>query len=151
MLAELTKKLWRMLPYKGRLLLIRATQTKFTVSVVAVVLNNRNEVLVLDHYIRPGFSWGLPGGFIDPGEHPLTAVKRELREETDLDLENIELLEVQSYRRHLEILFRATAVGEARVSSREIKSLGWFTAETIPEGMNPEQREMVIRMISAAE
>lgn len=36
-----------------------------------------------------GGHWGMPGGTIDPGESPLTALLRELREEIGLDLTQI--------------------------------------------------------------
>jgi 8-oxo-dGTP diphosphatase len=148
MLLEIARKIWRSLPYKLRLLLIRATQDKFTVSVVALVVNKDGKVLVLDHYIRPGSSWGLPGGFIDPREQPLAAVKREIMEETGLELESVELLEVRTIRRHIEIMFRAEAIGAGSVKSREIRALGWFDAADLPEQMSETQKKLVRSLTS---
>jgi ADP-ribose pyrophosphatase YjhB (NUDIX family) len=148
MLLEIARNIWRFMPYRVRLLLIRATQGKFTVSVVALVTNEVGKVLVLDHYIRPGSSWGLPGGFIDPGELPLDAVKREIMEETGLELESVELLEVRTVRRHIEIMFRAEARGTGSVKSREIRALGWFEAADLPEQMNETQKKLVRSLTS---
>ncbi len=131
------------MPYKMRLRVIRLTQRKFTASVVGVIINEKNEVLILDHYLRPGASWGLPGGFLDPNEKPEDAVKRELFEETGLELKNIELIHVRAIRQHLEILFRAEGVGKAKVNSREIKDLGWFASDKLPEEMNEFQKKLV--------
>lgn len=134
------------MPYRMRLSLIRITQDKFTVSVVALVINEDRQVLVLDHYVRPGSSWGLPGGFIDPNESPIEAVRREIREETGLELESPELVEVRTIRRHIEILFRARARGNASVKSREIRALGWFGPDELPAKMSETQKRLVQKL-----
>jgi NAD+ diphosphatase len=38
--------------------------------------------------------WDTLGGFLEAGEHPLDGVKREMKEETGLELENLEFLGV---------------------------------------------------------
>ena len=146
MLLELARKIWRFIPYKMRLLLIRVTQDKFTVSVVALIINSEKKALILDHYIRPGSSWGLPGGFIEPAEEPSEAIRREIREETGIELGEVELMEVRTVRRHIEILFLARSDGEARIGSREIRDLGWFSADDLPGGMNERQKDLVRKM-----
>jgi 8-oxo-dGTP diphosphatase len=143
MLETLIKITWRKLPYQARLRVIRLTQKKFTASVVAVVYNARKEVLILDHYLRPGAGWGLPGGFLEAAEHPREAIARELFEETGLELRSIELIRVRTVRKHLEILYRAEGVGEAEVKSREIKNLGWFAVDELPEQMSETQMDLV--------
>lgn len=140
---ELLRKIWKMVPYSARLLIIRTFQDKFTVSVVALVENPEGRVLVLDHFIRPGSTWGLPGGFIEPDEVPESAVGRELNEETGLQISEVRLVSVRTIRRHVEILFRAKAEGEPVVGSREIRSAGWFAVDSLPEGMNEHQKDLV--------
>ncbi|HUF02925.1 MAG TPA: NUDIX hydrolase [Aridibacter sp.] len=145
MLIEIARKIWKVLPYRARLFVIRAWQDKFTVSVVALVVNSKGEVLILDHFLRPGSSWGLPGGFIDPGEPPETAVWRELKEETGLEISEVSLVEVRTIRRHVEILFRARGEGEPVLGGREIRAAKWFTAENLPADMYDHQRETIIK------
>jgi ADP-ribose pyrophosphatase len=57
-------------------------QTRDYVNVA--VLNERGEMMVLEGYKhglgRPG--WQVPGGYLEKGEDPLSAVKRELLEES---------------------------------------------------------------------
>jgi 8-oxo-dGTP pyrophosphatase MutT (NUDIX family) len=57
---------------------------------VAIVTNPAGEVLLqlrddLENITHPG-RWSLPGGAIEPGEDPVTAVLRELAEETGIRL-----------------------------------------------------------------
>lgn len=49
-----------------------------------------NEGVVLIKRSNPPFGWALPGGFVDYGESLEQAVVREAKEETALDLENLE-------------------------------------------------------------
>ena len=121
------------MPYYFRIRVVRLVQQKFTASVVGIVTNEKDEVLILDHYFRPKHCWGLPGGFLEPFEAPETGIKRELKEEIDIDLRDVKLLRVRSTGKHLEIIFSAQGVGEAKVSSGEIRGFGWFSLDQLPE------------------
>jgi 8-oxo-dGTP diphosphatase len=54
-------------------------------SAAAVLCNEQNQVLVLLRSIYP-FVYALPAGHVDAGEDPLTAIQREVMEETGLRL-----------------------------------------------------------------
>ncbi len=139
-LKKIVGKIWKQLTPAARLKITRATQSKFTVSVAAVVVNERGEVLLLDHVLRPFSNWGIPGGFINVGEEPEKALLRELREETGLELKNIRLLRVRTHQRHVEILYRAEASGAPEALSPEINQARWFKIEDIPEEMSDGQK-----------
>lgn len=147
MLKKIVGTIWKKIPYTARQKVVRATQTKFTVSVAAVVTNERGEVLLLDHVLRPGSGWGFPGGFVNAGEELETAVAREVREETTLELENVKLLRARTFYRHVEILFTATATGTAKVNSREIKSLGWFAPDALPANISETNKVFIRKVI----
>jgi len=119
----------------------------FTVSVAAVITNERGEVLLLNHVLRPRSGWGIPGGFIDAGEQPEAALHREIREETGLELADVTLYRVRTLKRHVEIIYLASAVGEARVMTREIYELGWFSPDAVPAEMNLDQQFLIRKVL----
>ena len=147
MLGEIFGGIWKLIPGGLRLKIIRATQKKFTASVAVIITNANGKVLLLEHILRPGSGWGIPGGFIEHGEQPETAIRRELREEADLELENIKMLRVRTINRHIEILFRAESNGTATVKSREIRSLGWFAVDEMPVEMSRIQKTIVEKVL----
>ena len=142
-------KIWKKLPPVWRQRVVRATQETFTVSVGALVVDGEQKVLLLDHHLRPASGWGIPGGFIERGEQPLDAVRRELREETGLEIEGVRLLTTRTVRRHVEILFcaRPAPRSSARVACREIKAFGWFAADELPAGLSRVQRALIGRVL----
>lgn len=142
-MIKILAQIWRLVPFRIRLVIIRFSQKKFTVSVVAIVQNSKQEVLILDHFIRPGTTWGLPGGFITTGEFPDAAIRRELCEETALELENLELLQIRTTRKHIEILYRADGIGDVRLKSSEIRAYRWFATDSLPGIVSAVQQSLI--------
>jgi len=56
----------------------------FRAGVGAIIINDKGEVLALERKNIEG-AWQMPQGGIDPGEEPLNAVYREVKEETNID------------------------------------------------------------------
>jgi ADP-ribose pyrophosphatase YjhB (NUDIX family) len=143
LLINIFGKIWKILPPNSRRWLTRRFQASFTASAAGVITDQEGRVLLLDHVLRPRSGWGLPGGFLDKGEQPENALRREIREETGLELRDICLNRVRTMERHLELIFTAKAVGEASVSSREIKELRWFDVENMPPEMSLSQQFLI--------
>jgi 8-oxo-dGTP pyrophosphatase MutT (NUDIX family) len=89
MLQKIIGKIWKTSPQIFRAYFVRLTQKTFTVSVGAIVTNDEGKVLLLDHVLRPGSGWGVPGGFINHNEQPAEAAKREICEEIGLEIDNL--------------------------------------------------------------
>lgn len=131
------------MPPAVRMRIVRTTQNTFTASAGALITNSKNEILLLDHVLRPKNGWGIPGGFMNHGEQPEQAIAREVMEEVGLELTNIKMIRARTIGRHIEMLFSAEAEGKPEVLSREIKTAGWFSIDKIPAEMNAPQRHVV--------
>ena len=147
MLEDLSGKVWRLLPARLRLWAMRATNARFTVTAGAIVFNESGQVLLLKHRFRAGSGWGLPGGFLEAGEQPLDALRRELREEIGMEIKDIEVFAARSFRkpRQVEVLFRCRANGSAQPRNMEIELAEWFQVNALPEGLPKDQRLFVER------
>jgi 8-oxo-dGTP diphosphatase len=150
MLKKLVAKIWKKIPRLLRVNAIRLTQHKFTASVGAVIINKKGEILLLDHLLRPGSGWGMPGGFIEHDEQPEKALEREIREETGLELENLEMCRVRVIDRHIEFIYSAEACdGKPQVKSREITAAEWFEPDKIPEEMSSTQKSIIKKVLES--
>lgn len=143
---RLFSRVWLALPWRLRRLFIRVSHGSFTASAAAVVVNSDNKVLALRHLLRP-LPWGLPGGFIDGGEQPSDAIRRELQEEVGLEIEDLRLLQLRTVGRHIEIMFAATSQEEPRISSSEIEEAGWYTLEELPDRLPADQFDLARKVV----
>ena len=145
MISRLLGAIWRRVPARFRRLGVRVMHPTFTVTAGAMIFNDEGQVLLLKHRFRPGTGWGLPGGFLQVGEQPVEGLRRELREEIRLDVENVEILGARSFTRppQIEILFRARANGKVQPQSMEVERAGWFSATSLPSGLPADQRRLV--------
>ncbi|MDF2191551.1 NUDIX domain-containing protein [Paraflavitalea sp. CAU 1676] len=58
----------------------------FNVRVYGILMNEQNQVLVADEYIRGRYYTKFPGGGLEFGEGTRDCLKREFKEEMDLDV-----------------------------------------------------------------
>jgi 8-oxo-dGTP diphosphatase len=155
MLKSLAARLWRGAPRFVRRAGVLLTQPRFTVTAGVVVSDERGRVLLLRHVLRGGSGWGVPGGFLAAGEQPEEAIRREVREETGLALEGVELAFVRTHKhvQQVEIIFRgrmkSDAVGRLD-KSFEIDRADWFALDALPGEIDRDQRRVIARALSPA-
>lgn len=145
--------IWRHLPHILRRRVVRIGQRRFTATAGAVIFDDQGRVLLLEHAFRPDSAWGLPGGFLSKGEQPEAALRRELREEIGIEVEDVEMVLVRTHSkpRQIEIYFRARAIGEPEPCSFEIKGAGWFSIDDLPSELSNDQRRLIQRALAASE
>lgn len=153
MLKQFLGAVWRYLPPWVRYRLTRIGQKRFTVTTAVAIFDDEGRVLLLEHVFRPDSGWGLPGGFLSGGEHPEEGLRREIREEIGIELEDVELLFVRSLGRlrQVEIYFRARAAGIPNPRSFEIKRAEWFARNALPPDLSKDQIRLIDRAVSLSE
>lgn len=128
--------LWRWLPLPVvlRWLIERALSPSHQVGVHAVAFDGGGRVLLAHHTYRRDLVWGLPGGWVEHGEHPADAVVRELREETGLVAAEPRLLGVRrspSRPSAMTLIYAVDASGRFRPSA-EVDAVRWVRVEELP-------------------
>jgi 8-oxo-dGTP diphosphatase len=113
--------------------------------------------LLLTHQARPEPEFQLPGGGIDPGEQPLAALHREVREETGWTIARPRRLgafrrftfmpEYDIWAEKLCILYLALPVAQRRDPSEPGHSALWMPLAMAAEALgNPGERAAVARL-----
>ena len=104
--------------------------------VEAVCFDEAGRLLLGRRALDPGKGlWDLPGGFLHEDEHPLDGLRRELREETGLEIEPREFLghwlEPYDGRIVLCLAWTASSRGAARAGD-DLVELRWFDRDELP-------------------
>ena len=151
MLTTIMGSIWRHLPGAIRRRLVRLGQRRFTVTVGALIFDDQQRILLLDHVFRPDSGWGIPGGFIDKNENPEAALRRELQEEIAVEVEEAQLLFTRTLGRpkQIEIYFRARISGTPIPSSFEIKHAEWFAVDQLPPELSKDQQRLIQRAVKS--
>ena len=98
-----------------------------------VILTKEDKILGVTRKYNHS-DWGLPGGKLDPGETALQAIVREAKEETGLDIFNVELLDQRVFKDRLVYLFKAEWSGEIEYDTQTEGLCDWVTWKELLEG-----------------
>ena len=106
-----------------------------SIGVFAVITDNRGHLLCVHH----GYGdrhWTLPGGGVEAGESPIEALEREVREETGIELKQIEFVGAYAapWKDDLVLSFRATVARQGPwTPNDEITEIDWFEPTNLPQ------------------
>jgi ADP-ribose pyrophosphatase YjhB (NUDIX family) len=133
----------------------RVIAPKHRVGAVGVVFDAQGRVLLVEHAFRTDYPWGLPGGWVEPGEEPAAAVKRELREELGLDIDVGELVECAVVGRvrtsthpvHLGLAYRCELSSGAGALSIEALAFEWVDPSASTRNLSPFQQTAIARAV----
>jgi len=126
-----------------------------TLGVRAVVLDAENRVFLVRHSYVSG--WYLPGGGVDFGETMEQAMRRELKEEGDIDLTGAAVLHGIFLNRHVSRRDHVAVYVVRRFSqdrlpepNREIVECGFFAVTALPEGTTRGTRLRIAEVLDGA-
>ncbi|MBV9019169.1 MAG: NUDIX domain-containing protein [Ktedonobacteraceae bacterium] len=114
----------------------------FRIGVYALIFENG---LVLLAHRRDIDWWNLPGGGMEVGEAVDEALRREVREETGLEVQVEQLVGVYSKPQKQEVVltFRCRVTGGILISTEESRACRYFAPDSLPENTLPKHRQRV--------
>ncbi|MBU4225245.1 MAG: NUDIX hydrolase [Chloroflexi bacterium] len=127
------------------------------VGAATLIVDEQDRLLLLKR--SDSGCWGPPGGAVEPGENVETAARREVREETGLEVGGVSLFGVFSgpelfYRYpNGDEVYNVTIVYLARGSHGKINLNGehtdwrWFAAADIPENISPPIKPVIEQFV----
>jgi ADP-ribose pyrophosphatase YjhB (NUDIX family) len=107
----------------------------------AICVDSEGRILLTRRAWEPyAGMWDLPGGFLGEDEHPLDALRRELLEETGLEVEPTEWFgafmvpygDEPGARWVLNLVWEARIIGGAPCAADDVAELGWFAVDVLP-------------------
>lgn len=125
--------------------------TEVRVSVSAVVRRRDEPSQILLMKRSDNQHWGLPGGYVEPGESVVSATRREVREETGYEIEvgplvgvysdpRIQVIDYGGDRRvhAINLCFEAIAGDQRELGTPgETLALGFFAIDALPQPFVP--------------
>ena len=126
-------RIWRMTPAPLRGAVTWAVNGKVIVGVSGVLLTDSQQVLLLRHRFHQSGIWGMPGGWLTPGETIFACWRREVREELALEIVIEKIVCHRSTPRTLEFyLLGRVSGGQLAIDPFEIVEARLFSEHELP-------------------
>ncbi len=127
-------KIWGILPFWMQRIAAAIIRPRYQVSVGAVILNEEGQLLLCEHTYRRLYPWGLPGGDLKFGEDPVEGVKREVMEETGINIREARLLLVENSNEthHVSITFLCSGPEGKFIPNEEVSDIQYFETTALP-------------------
>jgi len=134
-------------------------QPLILVGTAVAILNERGELLLQK---RNNGTWGVPGGFMELGESTEEAGRREVLEETGLEIGKLELVGVFSGKQHfvqlpngdefypvtIAYVTKEITGGLLKADGIETIEVKFFNVRQLPDGLNPLIKNIIKQFIS---
>ena len=115
----------------------------FRCGVVGLIQDADGQFLLVRHTYRNMYPWGLPTGFLEHGEQPDAALRRELQEEAGLEVDLAPIWRAYTDERSIvNLVFRGRARTGSFSPSAEISARKFFRIDELPP-MIPDQRRLI--------
>lgn len=119
---------------------------KVRVGIGVVILNNNNQVLLgLRKGSHGSGEWSFPGGHLEFGETVFETAKREVKEETDLDINDFELISVFDEMRYIDsdnkhylnigVLSHHEGDNVKNMEPHKCERWQWFALDDLPKNL----------------
>lgn len=119
---------------------------------VVCLLEDGDKILLQDRVKTDWHGYALPGGHVEKDESFLDAVKREMKEETGLEIRNPRLVGLKQFPidngRYVVVLFKATEWSGELTSSEEGK-MEWVEYACLPKLDTVADLEEMLRMMNS--
>ncbi len=103
---------------------------------IIVLVSRGDEVLLVKNKNRNQHFFSCVAGFVEQGETIEQCVAREVKEETNIDIQNIRYVGSQSWPFPDQLMLAFTAeykCGEIKIQEEEIAEAGWFSRNKLPD------------------
>ncbi|MRH41514.1 NUDIX domain-containing protein [Aquibacillus halophilus] len=110
------------------------------------IINNSDEQILFE-YRKDTENWGIPGGYMEPGESFEETINRELMEELAVEVVHLKIYDVFSGKEYYHeypngdkvysiiALFEAKISGDFQVDNNEISRVKFFDHNDLPKNM----------------
>jgi 8-oxo-dGTP pyrophosphatase MutT (NUDIX family) len=108
----------------------------YTSGSMALIHDGEGGILLVKPWYRQG--WGLPGGMMKRREQSIDTLRREIREELGVEIDEALRYDVyvQRRRRHIDHLYVARLARQTKLNTGrlgEIAEVEWFQADRLPD------------------
>ncbi|MCB9450324.1 MAG: NUDIX domain-containing protein [Anaerolineaceae bacterium] len=119
---------------------------------VVIFIKHDDSILLVKRGVDPGKGrWAFPAGYVDAGESPKDAARREVLEETGLHIDGLHLLDV--FARNADdggtadiiIAYSAQVISGHAHPDDDVEAVGWFDKANLPEIVFATTEELVRR------
>jgi ADP-ribose pyrophosphatase YjhB (NUDIX family) len=107
---------------------------------IGAIIKKGDKYLLIDRKKAP-FGWAVPAGHIDQSETEKQTLKREIKEEVNLNINSSKLIfhdtlkfgctRIGSY--HELFVYSCKTSGNIKIQKSEVKKYGWFTEKQIKD------------------